>query len=206
MINFIAFLGWNPGGEQEIMPLSEIIKKFDISKVQKGGAIFNQEKLLWFNKEYIKRLPEEKVIAEMKKRFLADCQNDVMIEKLAHIIVERISIWSDIDKMVSDNEIQYFFHDPMIQKEMLLWKKGGTDIDAKENLYLVLNILEKHEAEKQTKEDIMKIAEQKGKGNVLWPLRVALSGKEKSPDPFTLLSVLGPEVSIRRIKLAINIL
>ncbi len=205
-INFLAFVGWNPGGEQELMSQSELIEKFDISKVQKGGAIFNKEKLIWFNKEYLKKLPQVQVLEEIKKKLPNDCQDDAIIQKISGIITDRISVWSDIDKMILDNEIQYFFHDPNVQKEMIVWKKGGTETEAKENLSLVLHIVESVKDEQGLKDAIMKLAEEKGKGNVLWPLRVALSGKEKSPDPFTLLSVLGNEASIRRVQSAIKIL
>ncbi len=206
MINFIAFLGWNPGTEEEFFSMNELIERFDISKVQKAGAIFNQDKLLWYNKEYIKKLPKESIILEMKKRFPEDCHDMKIIEKIENTISERINIFSDIDKMVQDGDIQYFFHEPKLSKEMIVWKKGGTLEQAKENLSLVLNILNEISEEDfnadTLKVELMKLAEEKGKGNVLWPLRVALSGREKSPDPFSLLSIFGKEESIKRVKSA----
>ena len=208
MVNYLAFCGWNPGDNTEIMSMEEIIKRFDIIKVQKAGAIFNQEKLLWFNKEYIKKLPKEKIIEELKNRFPKNCQDEKTIKKISDTIVERISVWSDIDKMVVDGDIQYFFEEPKISKEMIVWKKGGTLEQAKENLFLVSDILNKISDKDFSieilKEKLMKLAEEKGKGNVLWPLRVALSGKEKSPDPFTLLSVLGKSESIKRVQKAVE--
>ncbi len=216
MVNFLAFMGWNPGDDTEIMSMDEIMKRFDIMKVQKAGAVFNPEKLLWYNKEYIKRLPEEKVIEEIKKRFPSDCQNDSIIKKLIQTVVDRISVWSDIDKMVADSEVQYFFNNPEVLKEMLVWKKGGTpekpldlgarEIEAGENLAKVIEIIESNKNPESLKDELMNLAVEKGKGNVLWPLRVALSGKEKSPDPFTLINILEKEESIQRIKSAINIL
>jgi glutamyl-tRNA synthetase len=208
MVNFLAFMGWNPGNDTEIMSMDEIIQKFDIMKVQKAGAIFNPEKLLWFNKEYIKKLPKEKIVEEIKKRFPENCQDEKIIEKISDTITERINVFSDIDKMVLDGDIQYFFEEPKLSKEMIIWKKGGTLEQAKENLSLVTDILNKISDKDFTleiiKENLMKFAEEKGKGNVLWPLRVALSGKEKSPDPFTLLFLLGKDESIKRIKNAID--
>jgi len=208
MVNFISFLGWNPGTEEEIFSLDELIKKFDISKVQKAGAIFNPEKLLWYNKEYIKKLPKEKIIDEIKNRFPKEFQDEKIINKISDLIVERINVFSDIDKMVADGDIQYYFEIPIISKEMIVWKKGGTLVEAKENLSLVSDILNNISNNEFTldtlKEKLMKLSIEKGKGNVLWPLRVALSGKEKSPDPFTLLFVLGKNESINRIKKAIE--
>ena len=109
--------------------------------------------------------------------------------------------------MVADGEIQYLFHEPKISREMIVWKKGGTLGQAKENLSVVLTILSDISDKDFTldilKEKLMKFAEEKGRGGVLWPLRVALSGKEKSPDPFTLLHLLGKVESIKRIQFVI---
>lgn len=208
MVNYLAMCGWNPGGTTEIMSMEEIISKFDILKVQKAGAIFNIEKLLWYNKEYIKKLPKEKIILEIKNRFPKEFQDEEIINKIADLVIERINVFSDIDKMVADGDIQYYFELPKISKEMIVWKKGGTLDEAKTNLSLVSDIINKIPENNFTleilKEELMKLAEEKGKGNVLWPLRVALSGKEKSPDPFTLLFVFGKYESINRIKKAIE--
>ena len=206
--NFLSMVGWNPGGDIEMMSMNDLIENFDIMKVQKAGAIFNPEKLLWFNKEYIKKLPKEKIIEEIKNKFPKNCQDIEVIKKISDTIVERISVWSDIDKMVVDGDIQYFFEEPKISKEMIIWKKGGTLEQAKENLALVCDILnkisDKDFALETLKEKLMKLAEEKGKGNVLWPLRVALSGKEKSPDPFTLLFIFGKNESIKRVQKAVE--
>jgi len=209
-VNFISMVGWNPGGDIEMMSLDEIINKFDIEKVQKGGAIFNKEKLLWFNKEYLKKLPVEKIKEEIGKRLPSDCQDKEILSKIYQIIVDRINVWSDIEKMISDEDIQYFFKNPEVKKEMVVWKKGGTEQEAAENLKLVSEILEKVSGDdfsaEKIKESLWKTAEEKGKGNVLWPLRVSLSGKEKSPDPFILCSMLGKEITLLRIKSTIELL
>ena len=209
-VNFLAFVGWNPGTEKEIFSLDEMIQEFDISKVQKAGAIFNPQKLLWYNKEYIKKLPIEVVKTEIKNRLPKECNNELILEKIVSIISERINVWSDIDKMVEDGDIQYFFNIPKYHKEMLVWKKDGTEEQAKENLSLVKNIFEDFKKSdfniEYLKEVLFKLAEERGKGNVLWPIRVSLSGKEKSPDPFTLLNLFGRDESIKRIENAIELL
>ena len=209
-LNFLVMLGWNPGGDKEIMSLDEMIKDFDIKKVQKGGAAFNTEKLLWFNKEYIKKLPEKEVIKGITERLPKKFQDKKILEKISDIIADRINVWSDLDKIVKDGDLDYFFEKPALDKNMLVWPKGGTGAEAKNNLSLVLKsleiMLEMDFSVDIMKDKLMPMAEEKGKGNVLWPLRVALSGKEKSPDPFTLLSLIGKEESIERIKSAIEIL
>jgi glutamyl-tRNA synthetase len=208
MVNFLAFIGWNPGDEREVMSIQEIINDFDINKIQSAGGRFNEEKLLWLNKEYIKKLPIEEVEKEIILRLPEKYKNSSNIREVCNILVERIGIWSDIEKMIADGEIQYFFEQPELSKDMIVWKKGGTLPEAKENLSLVLDLLNNISTEDFSidilKEKLMKLAEEKGKGNVLWPLRVVLSGKEKSPDPFTLLDVLGKDESIKRIKFAVS--
>ncbi len=209
MVNFLAFIGWNPGDDTEIMSMDELIKRFDIMKVQKAGAVFNVEKLLWINKEYIKKLPSDKIIKEIKNRLPKEFHKDEIIKKIEPIIVERINVWSNIDEMIKSGDLDYYFNEPKVSKENLIWKKGGTDVEAANNLTLVLDVVEKIKPSQtldDIKQGIMKIAEEKGKGNVLWPLRYALSGKEKSPDPFTLIYTLGREVSTKRIQSAIDIL
>ncbi len=209
-VNFLSMVGWNPGGDIEIMSMDDLIEKFDIQRVQKGGAIFNQQKLHWFNKEYLKLLPKEVIMKEIQNRFPNNCQDSEIINKICSTVVERINVYSDIDKMVTDGDIQYFFEMPILSKEMIVWKKGGTMEQAKENLSLTLAILQKTANSDFTsdylKENLMKLADEKGKGNVLWPLRVVLSGKEKSPDPFTLLYILDKSESEKRIKAAIDLL
>ena len=207
MINFMAFLGWNPGGDREIFSLEDLIDSFDLSNVQKSGAILNEEKLLWFNKEYIKKLPKEKIKEEIKKRLPNNMQNEIILEKITPMVTERINIWSDIDKMLETGDIQYYFIAPEYSIEMLVWKKGGTKEEAKENLTSVKEILSNVEEDlcpEKAKELLWGLAEKKGMGNVLWPTRVALSGKEKSPDPFTIISILGKVETISRLSRAID--
>ncbi|MGB8816213.1 MAG: glutamate--tRNA ligase [Minisyncoccia bacterium] len=207
LINFLAFIGWNPGGEREIYSMDELIEKFDIKKVQKSGGIFNLEKLLWFNKEYIKKLPKEKVKSEIKKRLPADMQDERILEKITPMITERINVWSDVEKMLISGDIQYYFVIQEYTTEILVWKKGGTKEEAKENLTSVKELLKNEDEElssEKAKELLWGLAEKKGMGNVLWPTRVALSGKEKSPDPFTLINILGKTETIKRIDSAIE--
>jgi glutamyl-tRNA synthetase len=210
-INFIAFVGWNPGGNQEILSISELIQSFDITKVQKSGAIFNTEKLLWFNKEYIKRLPTDRLEAEISEKLAKKyTYSNELLKKILPIITERINTFGELEKYVTEGEFDYFFLAPTPTKEMLIWKKD-TDFEIpKRNLKTTVEILEKVSdtdfTEEKLKTILMPKAEELGKGSVLWPLRVALSGKDKSPDPFTLLSILGKEESLKRIEKAINLL
>ncbi|MEI6528239.1 MAG: glutamate--tRNA ligase family protein [bacterium] len=211
MVNFLAFCGWNPGHNTEIMSMSEIIEQFDIQKVQKAGAVFNKEKLLWLNKEYMKKMPAEElkknIFGIISEKFSAD--NEVL-EKVLPVISERISTFGELRQLVSTGEFDYFFTVPTPAKEMLIWKKDTDFAIPKKNLEQVRDILmaidETNFDLESIKSALTPFAEIAGKGSVLWPTRVALSGREKSPDPFTLISILGKKECVARLSKAIEIL
>ncbi len=211
-INFIAFLGWNPGGEREIYSLNEMINLFDIHKVQKSGAVFNIEKLNWYNKEYIKLQSGDEQIIYIKK-YLPEIEkySDELLEKLRPVLIDRINYYGELKAMHESGELDYYLNAPVFdgtteekKAEKIIWKKSDKE-KTKENLIEVKDILKKNE--NLNLEDIWKeiysLAEIKGKGDVLWPLRYSLSGKEKSPDPKTLLTILGIKESVKRIENAI---
>lgn len=210
MVNFLALIGWNPGTEQEVFTKEELIKIFDISKIQKAGGAFNSEKLDWINKEHLKRLPKEEVEKEIKIRLERNHKilSGKNLEKISSIIFEHISKWSDVDTMVGAGELDYFFDTPEYEASRLSWKEE-TKENSKKYLEGVLKILgECQEKDFETSESIKAVifpyAEKEGRGNVLWPLRVSLSGRDKSPDPFTLMSILGKNESVARVQNAIN--
>jgi len=209
MINFLAFLGFNPGGEREIYTKEELAEVFDLNKIQKSGAMWNDDKLDWMNKEHMRLLPVEERNQKIKSKILGNPEiskfetaNDQnLLEKICPTIFDRISKWSDIDTLISDGELTYYFTVPSLDPEKIMWKKQSKD-EAKENLKKVLEIFESENADYQPR--LMELAEKEGKGEVLWPTRYALSGKEKSPDPFTLLNIIGIQESKTRIKKAIE--
>jgi glutamyl/glutaminyl-tRNA synthetase len=135
-------------------------------------------------------------------------QDKNIFDKITPIIAERINIWSDIDKMLEIGDIQYFFITPEYLPEMLTWKKEGIKEKTKENLISAKELLENEKMENLSPEKakglLWNLAEKRGMGNVLWPIRVALSGKEKSPDPFTIISILGKAETIKRLSRAID--
>lgn len=211
MINFLAFLGFNPGGEREIYTKEELAEVFDLNKIQKSGAMWNDDKLDWMNKEHMRLLPVEERDTKIKSKILSNPEiskfetaNDKnLLEKICPIIFDRISKWSDIDNLISDGELTYYFTPPSLDQEKIMWKKQNKE-EARENLLKVLEIFESGNADYQPR--LMELAEKEGKGEVLWPTRYALSGKEKSPDPFTLLNIIGIQESKTRIANAIQLL
>lgn len=205
IINFIAFIGWNPGGEKEIFSKDELVKEFSLERIQKSAGIFNVERLDWYNREYLKKLPlrnlEIRVADELK------IDNELFVKKITPIIAERINKYSDIKDM-EKGELSFFFNEPEYVKELLLWKKEPSLEKTKKHLEEVVKLLkELGESEfrpDKIKETIWNYAEKEGRGNVLWPMRAALTGLEKSPDPFAVAGVLGKEKTIKRLTYAIE--
>lgn len=212
-INFIAFLGWNPGGEEEIYSLESLINKFDITKVQKGGAVFNVDKLNWFNKEYIKKQSEKEQLEYIKK-YLPNIEkyNDQLLEKLRPVLIERINFYGELKKMQEYGDLEYFTSSPVFNSrneeskiEKIIWKKSDKEhtLENLKELKIILSLNENLSID-EIWDKVYKLAEEKGKGDILWPLRYSLSGKEKSPDPKTLISILGIKESISRVESALN--
>ncbi len=212
VFNCIAMIGWNPadpGSEQELFSVDELIQRFDFGRIQKSGAVFNTEKLDWFNREYMKRLDmhdfwtHAHLWLPKDVPWLADTEEvREMLKKIEHLIRDRISKFSDITTLFDAGEFTYFFQKPEIDESMLSWK-GDTLENAKKHLAKVREIISGVSEENWTidalKIALMPYAEAEGKGNVLWPLRVSLSGKEKSPDPFELAFILGKEKTLERV-------
>lgn len=208
LLNFMALNGWNPGGEQEIFTLPELIEKFNISKVQKkGGGVFNPEKLEWLNKEHIKLLSKD----EIEKNILKWLPENMREKKLAPIIFERINKWGDIKDMVERGELDFFFNAPDFSqpslKERLIFKNTAPEKIAN-NLRLAIKALENLSENNFTaeiiKNTLMSVANNlESKGELLHPVRFALSGLEKSPDPFTIASIIGKNETISRLQKAV---
>ena len=210
LFNFTVFLGWHPEekvgeGIKEILTKEQILELFDIKRVQKGGAIFNIEKLNWINSEYIKKLPiNELVIQSLPYLEIfsksKEIKNGKYLEKIIELHRERIKKLSDLPELVG-----YFFELSDYPKELLIWKdnilentKGSIDFIVK----LLTNLKEDNFTKNQLEAIIMPEAEKIGRGELLWPLRVALSGLKNSASPFEIMPILGKKEILRRLKIA----
>ncbi len=202
LINFIALLGWHPTDDSEKMEISEIIEKFDLERIQKGGAIFDVQKLDWLNSQYIQgKSPEELFnlagdsLTENQKR------DKERILKLLKVGKSRMRKLSDIKALMDSFELNAY------EKELLNWKQTPPS-KTKEYLEgsekILSEISEKNFAQRELEKGIMPFADAEGRGEVLWPLRVALSGQNKSPGPFEIMEVIGKEEALRRINIAIK--
>ncbi len=208
LINFVALLGWNPGTEQEIFSLEELIKVFDLKKVHKSGAVFNREKFDWFNSVYIKKLDLDefkKIARPYLEKNIAHVQPDLNLDKLFAIEQQRISKLSEIGE-----ELKFIFIDKLeYDHKKLIWKKSDT-VSTLKNLELLIIELKKYSKGDWTAEilekNIRKFIADSGlqNGEVLWPMRFALTGEEKSPTPFEVAEILGQEKSLARLGEAIE--
>ena len=203
ILNAVAFVGWNPGTDKEIYMHNELVKDFDLTRVQKSPAILNEEKLEWFNKEHMKLLP----LIEIEKNILEWLPEGMKNPKLAPIIFERISKWSDVKEMAEAGEFDFVLHTPDIVKEKLNYKNTSQEKTSK-NLKLAIGTLENLSEENFTQEDIktalMLIADNlENRGELLHPVRYALSGKDQSPNPFIIASIIGKNETLSRLQKAI---
>lgn len=214
LLNFTALLGWNPGkGEtQEIFTKKELIEKFDISHVHKAGAVFDIKRLNWINSEHIKKMNfddfEKRAMPFLEKKdFFAKAENKYKnkeyLGKFLALEQERIEILSEIGESG-----RFLFEEPEYKKELLFWKEM-SESDLKESLQkskeVLQSIKEKNWERENLEKELLEVAGEK-RGDLLWPLRVALTGEEKSPSPFEIAWVLGKEESLERIKKATSLL
>jgi len=200
LINFMAFLGWNPGGEKEIYSMGELIKDFSLGKVQKGGAIFNIQRLDYLNGVYIRQKSLDELV-KLCQPYLSETDKE-QLKKAIFLYQERLKKLSEITELT-----EFFFKDNIeYDKGLLIWK-DMTDGEAKEvldRLDKILRDVKDKEWSKTNLEKILMPEAEKGKdrGRLLWPLRAALTGKKASAGPFEVAEILGKEKTLVRIKQA----
>lgn len=209
ILNMVAMVGWNPGTDQELFSKEELVKEFSLDHVQKSPAVFNPEKLNWFNREYMKKLSFAELKSGIMKFLPAKFANlsESMMDKLIPVIAERINYFGDVENMINDGELGYYVSAPEIDLEKISWKGEGNDkakIHLEKAVELLQTISEADWNSESVKESIWNYAEQVGRGNVLWPMRFALSGRDKSPDPFTLVDILGKTETLARLTSAVE--
>ncbi|MDD2807769.1 MAG: glutamate--tRNA ligase [Patescibacteria group bacterium] len=208
LLNFVLLLGWNPGDNEEIFDLTTMAKTFDLQRVHKSGAVFNIAKLDWLNSHYIKLLTPKK-LAELSLPFYEKANIKTKkfdLEKIVLTEQPRIKKLSELPEATG-----FFFANPNYDPGLLIWKKTKPQ-HIMVNLKLLIDILEPIKIDDWTAAKIEKIIKAKitenniGTGDVLWPMRVALSGRKASPGPFEIADALGQAVSLQRLKTAIALL
>ena len=204
MVNFLVLLGWHPKDNQEIFSLIDLIKEFNLKRVQKAGAVMNTRKLEWLNSHYFKEMKTETILERLKP-FLEAERISASEETLKKIIeVERGRMKTLKDFMSGTS---FFFKLPDYDASLLIWKQEPMP-KVKTTLEKVLALIQEIRPEEFTHAIILKslseLTEKEGRGEVFWPLRVALSGLKASPDPIAIGEALGKEETIRRLKIALS--
>jgi len=228
ILNFVALLGWNPGTDQEIFSLKQLIKEFSLKKIQKAGAIFNRQKLDWMNGYYIRKMKIDKLTKKCipyliqvgliqfliskqisKSKFQISETKEIItpdwLKKIVGLEQERIKKLSDLAELAD-----FFFKDKLdYDPQILAWKKMNKE-DIINNLSLIKNKLEKLPEKLFKKEKIQdllnELAKKQESGQIFWPFRVALSGKKASPPPSEIAEILGKKKTIKRTEEAIGLL
>lgn len=206
LVNFVALLGFNPGGDREIYSLEELIEVFELEKLNKSGAVFNVDKLNWMNGQYIRSYSDEDLI-NLCKPYLADLLeiDPDLLKRIIHIEKERLVTLSDIREKVAPH-----LELPAYDVSMLVWKKSDAE-DAKQMLQQMSELIETFSDETVHSLELIEstikeyiVSKQFQNGNVLWPLRASLSGLQQSANPFELIWILGKSESLTRINHAIT--
>jgi len=206
MINFAVLLGWHSKDDQEIYSLKELEKVFDIKGIGASPAVFDLDKLDFFNGYYI-RQKSIKELTKLCRPYLEQAGrqiNDQQLEKFVSLAQDRLKKLSDIVESTD-----FLFELPSFSPELLRWKTQTLE-EAKHNLGEMKQELEKISAQSWDKETLEKTIFQwlknnnRKNGDYLWPLRVALTGLQNSPSPFEVAWALGRDESLRRINLILQ--
>jgi glutamyl-tRNA synthetase len=206
LINFVALLGWNYGDNKEVYEIDELIEKFSLERVHKAGAVFNIEKLNWLNFEHLRKKTDKEVLQILRieienSEFNNENYSDEYLLEVIGAMKERVSF---VNEYLTKSP--YFFKAPETYEEKNL-KKRWKD-DSAELLKQLINEFEK--LNNPTKENfenaLAEIAQELnvGKGKLVHPLRIAVSGVGEGPGIFDIVSIIGKDETISRIKAALG--
>ncbi|MDD4829001.1 MAG: glutamate--tRNA ligase [Bacteroidales bacterium] len=203
VINILALLGWNPGTEQEIFTLDELIDIFLIERISKSGAKFDLEKAKWFNHQYLQLMPNNK-IAEQYLSILKEKNIDICleyVEKIVGLVKERCNFVADLWEQSS-----FFFVKPESYDEKVIKKRWKEDTAQRLNeIAELLNSIDDFNVEK-TEHEVHSFIEEKelNMGQIMNCLRLSIVGEGKGPNLFEIISLIGKEESLERINTAID--
>jgi glutamyl-tRNA synthetase len=205
LINFVALLGWNYGDDKEVYEMDELIEKFSLERVHKAGAVFNIEKLNWLNFEHLRRKPDEIVLKMLKDEIDksefkgSDFSNEYLLEVIA-AMKERVSF---IKEYITKSP--YFFKAPVSYDEHTVKKRWKED-----SANLLEKLKEKFDSlDDPSKEDFEQTLEELatqqdiGKGKLVHPLRIAVSGMGEGPGIFDIVTIIGKDETLSRIETAL---
>ena len=204
VVNFVALLGWSPEGNEEILSLEDLIREFDYYRIAKSPAVFDMGKLRWMNGEYIKSMDFDKFYERALPFIKESAGEKVDAKTVAEMVKSRIEVFPDICE-----HVDFFKAVPDYSLELYQNKKAKTNLE--NSLSLLKEVLPLLEKEEDYSNDrlyslLQEFSTEKGykTGFTMWPIRIALSGKQMTPAGATeILSVLGKEESLKRLNAAV---
>ncbi len=205
IVNYVALLGWSPEDNEEILSLDELIQKFDYKKINKSPAVFDMTKLRWMNGEYIKRMDEDEYLLKALPIIEKTVTKVADKKALADLAQSRIETFNDIPELLG-----FFEEVPEYEVSLYTHKKMKTTPEL--SLTVLQKVLPLIEGAEDFSNDalyamLVGFAGQNGfkNGQVMWPIRTAVSGKAQTPGGATqLMELLGREESCARIRAAIG--
>ena len=206
IVNYIALLGWAPGDEREIFTIDELVKAFDVKGISKSPAIFDEKKLAWLNGEYIRAMSEKAFHEEALPFYNGVIKNpDIDLTEVSKLLQKRLEKFSDIA-----GQVDFFDALPDYDKELYTHKKMKTNPEnSLEALNEILPVLERIDnwTQESLHDSMINLAQtlELKNGRILWPLRVAVSGKQFTPGGGIEISfILGKDETLKRVKAGIE--
>ena len=207
MRNYLALIGWNPGTEQEIFSEAELIEAFSIEKIQRAGGAFNEDKLLWMNKEYLNKLSDADFLTYLQPGIperisRAPLMSEETLKRLLPTIRERIHVRTEATAELEAGEYDWAFFEPEVDSTKIAWKNDTGPELALPRLEKAQELLSAADfgSIDGIKSALWPYAEEVGKGELLWPLRISLTNRERSPDPFTVAYIIGKTQTLKRLE------
>lgn len=208
IVNYLAFLGWHkPNDDREFFTLTELVSEFTLEGLNKSPAVFDRKKLDWYNAQYMKRIPvdtlAEKVLPYVDAQLLGT-KDDTFLKRLLEVEQSRYERLTDVREST-----EIYLGNLSYEADILTWKDITKD-HARANLEALHSLLQQHDTDQWTikslehsiKEYIA--SKELSNGEILWPLRVSLTGRKQSPGPFESAYILGKDESLSRIATAIE--
>ena len=205
IVNYVALLGWSPEDDREIFSLQELVENFDYHRISKSPAVFDMKKMRWMNGEYIKAMnPEtfyERAVPEIRKVVTKDLD----LKKIADMVKTRIEVFPDIDDMVG-------FFEELPEYDVSLFQNKKWKVTPEKAKKVLSDLLPLLEAQQDWSNDalyeVLKAYSQREEvkpGFTIWPVRIAVSGKQVTPAGATeIMEVLGKDESLLRIHVALD--
>ncbi len=210
LVNFLALLGWNPKSPEEVFTLDELIERFNLGGVQKGGAVFDLRKLDWLQRQHLRRVPLPRLVTATQSLLSTAGVRDAS----AALVERAVTLWRERGGPLAHlpREFSFLFVRPRVAAGALSWSSTSRE-KTRDALSFSLRVLESLPsdawADPHTFQEALLTAIGQGgedRASVLWPLRVALSGQEKSPSVGEIAWVVGKSETLARVAAAKDLL